>query len=132
MGIRKVNRGGLFVISDEAYRFFVTLELATRGKLPHHLLATATSTLTSSPSHEAADVSAIVKSICEDDDVLFYWTFVGIDMDEEDADINLELLQYIVHLWINIRGFTYFSRPPYTYNTIACMLSIIIIVTYLW
>ena len=43
--VRKVNRGGLFVISDEAYRFFVTLELATRGKLPHHLLATATSTL---------------------------------------------------------------------------------------
>ena len=77
-----------------AYRFFVTLELAIRRKLPHHLLATATTTLTSSPPHEA-DVSAIVKSICDDDDVLFYWTFVGIDggidMDE-DEDINQELL----------------------------------------
>ena len=106
--IKKVDRGGLFVISDEAYRFFVTLELATRRKLPHHLLATATTTLTSSPPHEA-DVSAIVKSICDDDDVLFYWTFVGIDggidMDE-DEDTNQELLQQIIHLWINIRGFS--------------------------
>ena len=56
--IKKINRGGLFVTSDEAYRFFITLEQATRRKLPHHLLATATTTLTSSPPHEAQDVSA--------------------------------------------------------------------------
>ena len=55
------------------------------------------------------DVPAIVKSICDDNDVLFYWTFVeideGIDMDE-DEDINQELLQQIIHLWVNIRGFS--------------------------
>ena len=95
-----IKKVGLFVISDEAYRIFVTLELATRRKLPHHLLATAITTLTSSPPHEA-DVSAIVKAICDDDDVLFYWTFFGIDggidMDE-DEDTNQELLQQIIHL----------------------------------
>ena len=36
--VKKVDRGGLFVISDEAYSFFIVLQLATMRKLPHHLL----------------------------------------------------------------------------------------------
>ena len=43
-----------------------------------------------------------MKSICGDDDLQFYWTFVGMDIED---DSNLELLEHIVHLWINIRGF---------------------------
>ena len=103
--VHKVNRGGLFAISDDAYRFFVSLELASRSKLPHLLIETATSTLSDLPAEEEVPgVSALVKSICEDDDLLFYWTFVGMDV--EDEDNNLELLGHIVHLWINIRGFS--------------------------
>ena len=102
--VQRVNRGGLFVVSDEAYRFFLSLEQATRNKLPGHLIETTTSTLSShSSSEEKAGVSALVKSICGDDDLQFYWTFVGMDIEDEDS--NLELLEHIVHLWINIRGF---------------------------
>ena len=47
--VKKVNRGGLFVVSDEAYRFFVSLELASRRKLQGQLIETAINTLSSSP-----------------------------------------------------------------------------------
>ena len=102
--VQKINRGGLFVVSDEAYRFFVSLEQATRSKLPGHLIETATRTLSSLSEEKPEGLSAMVKSICEDDDLLFHWTFVGMDV--EDEDNNLELLEHIVHLWVNIRGFS--------------------------
>ena len=35
--VEKVNRGGLFDVSDEAYRLFVSIELAMRNKLTNHL-----------------------------------------------------------------------------------------------
>lgn len=98
--VKKVNRGGLFVISDEAYRFFVSLELASRRKLQDHLIETATNTLSSLPAEDEQGVSALVTSLCEDDDTVFYWTLVG--MDEEHEDSALELLS---HMYISIRGF---------------------------
>ena len=63
---KKVNRGGLFLISDEAYRFFISLELATRTKLPNHLLKSVTCTL-SADSTKKEDTTEIVKTICDDE-----------------------------------------------------------------
>ena len=99
---KKINRGGLFIISDEAYNFFISLELATRSKLPTHLLKTATCTL-SAESTKEEDTTEIVKTICDDEDVLFYWTLTGVDLDEEGSK---ELLKHIVQLWLTIRGFS--------------------------
>ena len=35
--VERVNRGGLFIISDEAYRLFASIEMAMRSKLTEHL-----------------------------------------------------------------------------------------------
>lgn len=50
--VKKDNRGRLFILSDEAYRFFLSLELASRRKLPGHLIETATSALSSLPAED--------------------------------------------------------------------------------
>ena len=95
---KKVNKGGLFIISVEAYRFFISLELATRTKLPNHLLKSVTCTL-STDSTKKEDTTEIVKTICDDEDILFYWTLAGVDLDEKD---NKELLTHVVQLWLII------------------------------
>ena len=112
---KKVNRGGLFLISDEAYRFFISLELATRTKLPNHLLKSVTCTL-SADSTKKEDTKQIVKTICDDEDILFYWTLAGVDLDEED---NKELLKHVVQLWLNIQGFTLSKEWMKQYKTQA-------------
>ena len=38
--LEKVNRGGLFPLSDEAFCFFVEIELCVRTYLPQHMLKT--------------------------------------------------------------------------------------------
>ena len=98
----KVNKGGLFIISVEAYRFFISLELATRTKLPNYLLRSVTCIL-SAKSTKKEDTIEIVKTICNNEDVSFYWTLAGVDLDEED---NEELLKHVVQLWLTIQGFT--------------------------
>ena len=77
---------------------FVSLELTTRNELPDHLLRTAVSSV----SQPEEGVSALVQSICSNEDVLFQWTLVGV----EDEDMNRELLEHIVKLWITMRGFS--------------------------
>ena len=42
-----------YLISDEAYRLFISLEQASRSKLPDHLIETATSTLSNSSEEKA-------------------------------------------------------------------------------
>ena len=49
------------------------------------------------------NTTEIVKTICDDEDVLFYWTLEGVDLDEED---NKELLKHIVQLCLTIQGFS--------------------------
>lgn len=93
--VKKANRGGLFVIPDEACRFFLSLELAT-SRLPGHLIVWATSTLSDLPAEEEG-ASTLEKSICEDDDALFYWTFVGIEVEDEEENIQ-KLLIYKITL----------------------------------
>ena len=97
--VHKVNRGGLFLVCNDTYKFFVSLELATRNELPDHLSKTAVSS--TSPITEEG-VSALVQSICSNEDVLFRWTFVGV----EDEDMSRELLEHIVKLWITVQGFS--------------------------
>ena len=64
-----------------------------------HLIETATNTLSTLPAEDEG-VSALVTSLCKDDDILFYWTLVGMD-----ENSTLELLRHIIHMYISIRGF---------------------------
>ena len=81
--------------------FFVSLELAIRSKLPTHLLKTATCTSSAQFTKEE-NTTEIVKTICDNKDVLFYRKLVGVDLDEED---NKALPKHTVQLWITIQGF---------------------------
>ena len=47
-------------------------------------------------------------TICEGDDILIYWTLVG--MDEEHENSALELLSHIITMFISFRGFGLYIR----------------------
>ena len=46
----------------------------------------------------------VIEDVVHNDDVLFSWTAVSSDLDDED--LAKELLQHIVELWVTIRGFS--------------------------
>lgn len=87
--VNLINRGGLYVISDEVYITFQAMELAfqeylCRGTAGNHSKDTA------------------VKYITDDGDVQFYWCCVMSTITEECAQ---ELLKLLVELLVTIRGF---------------------------
>lgn len=90
--LQKVNRGGLFCVSDQSYEFFRTLECQVRARLPRLLTS------------QMGTKEELVRTIIEDQDVEFLWTMLSIDIDDE-ADA-CALLQEIVELWVTIRGFS--------------------------
>lgn len=98
--IEKVNRGGLFDVSDEAYQLFRAIEMAMRNKLTNHLMK-QTSAI---PQDSDEGKSAIIEFVLHDLDVQFYWSM--IDTDIEDEGHSSELLRHIVQLWLTIRGFS--------------------------
>ena len=96
--VERVNRGGLFDVSDEAYRLFVSIEMAMRSKLTEHLKKQKMT----EDSREGK--SAIIDFVLKNDDIQFYWSMLSIDIEEEEH--NSELLQHIIQLWLTIRGFS--------------------------
>ena len=48
----------------------------------------------------------LLSSIASNEDVLFYWSRLSADADEEDAQT---LLKMVVELWVTIRGFAFAS-----------------------
>ena len=95
--VEKVNRGGLFDISDEAYRLFLSIEMSMRNILTEHLKKQRVT------EDSSEGKSAIIEFVIKNDDVQFYWSMLSIDVEEEH---NSELLQHIVQLWLTIRGFS--------------------------
>lgn len=98
--IVRVNRGGLFEVSDNAYFLFVAIESSMRNKLTEQLKKSIRAT--SEP--EAGAKSAIVSFVCNDAEVDSYWS--GLSADITDDQHSKELLREIVGLWLNIRGFS--------------------------
>ena len=96
--VEKINRGGLFDISDEAYRLFVSIEISMRSKLMEHLKKRK---LTEDSKEGKA---AIIDYVLNNNDVQFYWSMLSIDIEEEEH--NSELLHHIIQLWLTIRGFS--------------------------
>ena len=91
--VKHVNWGGLFQINDEVFCLFVEIEM----KLRRHLLCL----FKTNANIKKEDV---IEDIIHNDDVLFRWTAVTSDLDDED--LAKELLQHIVELWVTIRGFS--------------------------
>ena len=93
--IELVNRGKLFNVNDETYRFFHDLEMKVCAYLKDIFLAGG-----------QADQSKqqIISSIMEDTDVQFSWLLLCLDLDDEE--LSNELLKNVVEMWLTIHGFS--------------------------
>ena len=90
--IGRVNRGGLFRVNDQAYTFFVGLEMKVRQHLAFLFNA------------ETTDCKqTVIDNIRQDEDILFSWT---ITADIDDENLSHELLSHVINLWLTIRGFS--------------------------
>ena len=53
---------------------------------------------------DSEEKMAIINSVAQDEEVLFYWSMNSIDIAEETH--STELLSNIISLWVTIRGFS--------------------------
>lgn len=89
----EVNRGRLFEINDMAYALFREIELKVR----HHLF-------TAFQNKSKGKREELITAVVDDEEVQFYWTILSVDISVEIHAIKL--LEEIVGLWVNIRGFS--------------------------
>lgn len=94
--IKKIDRGGLFEVSDGCYHLFAAIEIALGDKLKVHLQSSTT-------QHTLAK-SSLIQSVSCDEDVQFYWAMQSVDIDNNEH--SAELLHHIIELWVTIRGFS--------------------------
>ena len=87
-----IDRGGLTHVNDNTYMLFHSMELEVRK----HLKSSVTST----------QKKQIVDSVCENDDVLFYWCMLAVESEDAVAEV---LLRMLVELFVNLRGFAFTS-----------------------
>ncbi len=89
-----VNRGGLIIVSDLMFTFISRLETVLRQYI------------TETKSHDL-NLKSSAPNIMSDDDVLFYWSMLTVEI--EDEAVSNQLLCMIVEHWITIRGFSHAS-----------------------
>ena len=91
-----IDRGGLFHVSETTYTLFHAME----EEVCDHLRKM--------PAHKITDgfKQKLISSIASNEDVLFYWSILSADADEEDAQT---LLKMVIELWITICGFAFAS-----------------------
>ena len=93
--ITSVNRGGLTKITDEAFRCFYDIEVHIRKFL----------NVNNTRDMDERFTKKVIKSVLDDDDLLFDWCLVSdLVIDQDAADICLEK---IVKKWYSIRGHSF-------------------------
>ena len=95
--VEKVNRGGLFDVSDEAYNLFIAIEVAMLNRLTSHLKSSVW--LEAGDGKQGKD--EIIDHVVSDCDVQFHWSLLSVDI-RDDTD-GFELLKNIIELWLTIR-----------------------------
>ena len=85
-----INRGGAFEVNDLTFEFFLIAERKVRDAFKVYL-------------HTSDDQTAVVGKLMIDDDILFHWSMLCVDLDDDSAS---EVLKDVLTLWINIRGFS--------------------------
>ena len=89
-----VNRGGLVIINDEAYRLFTAIETIIRTHYNVHNIKNITDGVK----------STLLAKVEEDEDVQFHWCIITADM---CSKVSKLLLNQITEMWITIRGFSF-------------------------
>ena len=72
--IRKVNRGGLFCINDDAYKLFYKIEQEVRTRLPQQL-----------KSRDGCK-EELIKTVASNE-VQFIWSMLSVDIDDSFSSL---------------------------------------------
>lgn len=89
-----INRGGLFKLNNTAYCFFVELEMCIRKYLSDIFQGQSS----------VVNKDLIIKEIIVDEDILLNWREATTKLEDEVQSV--ELLHYVVDMWLTIRGFS--------------------------
>ena len=91
-----MDRGGFSHVNNATYCAFLAMELELRKHISLQSV------------HKVNDdfKKKVLKSIVENEDVLFHWTLVATDWEEEEATA---LLKLVADLFVTIRGFAFVS-----------------------
>ena len=87
-----VDRGSLKHVNESTFQVMVAMEL----ELWKHLQSQKPPNF----------VHRVTEHILKNEDVLFHWSIVACDWEQEEAEA---LLQQVVKMWVTIRGFSYAS-----------------------
>lgn len=94
--LNEVDRGGLWHVNENTYMTFVAMEEEIRRHLRN----------TSAPHMVTGYKEKVVKNIASNEDVLFYWSMAGAEIDDEEGQI---LLGMVIEHWVTVRGFSFAS-----------------------
>ena len=89
---KQISRGGLKLVKNKSYQFFHAMEMYVRRHF----------TVMFAPTISAGSKVMLVDKVATDD-VLFYWSMLAVEWEEEE---NV-LLRMIIDLWVTIRGFSF-------------------------
>ena len=101
--IEKVNRGGLFLVSDCVYELFHAMEQVLRQFLSRI------------PEKSHLDKEKAISAMIEDNEIQFYFSVLSCDIDTETSQ---RVLEDMIRLWITTRGNSYASTIVEQYKAI--------------
>ena len=101
--IEKVNRGGLFLVSDCVYELFHAMEQVLRQFLSRI------------PEKSHLDKEKAISAMIEDNKIQFYFSVLSCDIDTETSQ---RVLEDMIRLWITTRGNSYASAIVEQYKAI--------------
>ena len=101
--IEKVNRGGLFLVSDCVYELFHAMEQVLRQFLSRI------------PEKSHLDKEKAISAMTEDNEIQFYFSVLSCDIGTETSQ---RVLEDMIRLWITTRGNSYASAIVEQYKAI--------------
>ena len=87
-----VDRGGLVHVKNETHVLFSEMELEVKKHLK--------------PNITSVEKDKIIESICNNEDVLFQWCMLTVEVGD---DIGKVLLKMLAEKFVTLRGFAYTS-----------------------
>ena len=94
--LRKINRGGLWNVTDEVYQFFYIMEEEMKQRLSNG----------SGDSLADSKRAEIIEDLLENEDLLFQWCFCTSDLPN---DLYITLLKLIMELFMTVHEHAYAS-----------------------
>ena len=94
--LNKINRGGLWKVTDEVYQLFCIMEKELKQKFSS----------SSGDSFVESKKAQFIEDLLENEDLLFQWCFCTSDL---PCDLHITLLKLILELFMTIHGHAHAS-----------------------